>query len=284
MVASGYNAANAAVGQIEDQMVEATIGTLANLETATATDPGVVATLTEANARLAKKLEDTASELRDLKALLKKERTERRGQRTFNPSPHSYYWTRGYRVANTHTSLSWNFPKQGHKWEATRADNMGGSQANKEWCEGAATLNNNTPFEDCRTPPLLKQHETSIVESGCTGHFLLINAPCKNKSKSENPLTVRFPNGATMDSTHSNIDIPELNRTASFLITPPAWWATHYCQVENFAMKATLLHLRLTQSQFTTRMTSKSYGAREIWTQDFGVSICNRNTNNIHLK
>jgi hypothetical protein len=112
-------------------MDEATIGDLANLATATETDRGVVATLTEANARLAKQLEKNTSELRDLKAILKKERTERRGQRTFNPSP-NYCWTHGYKVANTHTSLSCNFPKQGHKREATRADNMGGSQANKE--------------------------------------------------------------------------------------------------------------------------------------------------------
>jgi hypothetical protein len=60
------------VGQTEDQMVEATIGALANLATATATDRGVVATLTEANAHLAKQLEDNASELQDLKAILKK--------------------------------------------------------------------------------------------------------------------------------------------------------------------------------------------------------------------
>jgi hypothetical protein len=69
---SVYHAANADVSQAEDQMVEATIGALANLATATATDRGVVATLTEANARLVKQLEDNASELRDLKALLKK--------------------------------------------------------------------------------------------------------------------------------------------------------------------------------------------------------------------
>jgi hypothetical protein len=39
----------------------------------------------------------------------------------------------------------------------------------------------------------------------------------------------------------------------------PAWRTTHYCQLGNFAMKATPLHLRLTRSQFTTRTTSKSY-------------------------
>jgi hypothetical protein len=129
---SGYHAANSAVGQTEDQMVEATIGALANLATATETDRRVVATLTEANARLVKQLEDTASELRDLKALIKKERTEIRGQRTFNPFPNKYCFTHVYKVVNTHTSLSCNFPKQRHKREATRDDNMGGSQANKE--------------------------------------------------------------------------------------------------------------------------------------------------------
>jgi hypothetical protein len=129
---AGYHSANADVGQTEDQMAEATIGALANLATSTAADRGVVETLTEANARLVKQLEDNSNELRELKALIKKESFKKRGQRIFNPSPNNYCWTHGYKVANTHTSLSCNFPKQGHKREATRADNMGGSQANKE--------------------------------------------------------------------------------------------------------------------------------------------------------
>jgi hypothetical protein len=129
---SGYHAANAVVEQTEEQMADATIGALVNLVTATAADRGVVATLTEANERLTKQLEDNSNELREFKALLKKERTERRGQRSFNTSTNNYCWTHGYKVANTHTSLSCNFPKQGHKRESTRADNMGGSQANKE--------------------------------------------------------------------------------------------------------------------------------------------------------
>jgi hypothetical protein len=113
-------------------MAEATIVALSNLATANAADRGVVATLTEANARLVKQLEDNSNELRELKALIKKERFEKRGQRSFNPSPNNYCCTQGYKVANTHTILSCNFPKQGHKRESTRADNMGGSQANKE--------------------------------------------------------------------------------------------------------------------------------------------------------
>jgi hypothetical protein len=55
-----YHSANAAVGQTEDQMAEPTIGTLANLATATAAYRGVVAALTEANARFVKQLDDNS--------------------------------------------------------------------------------------------------------------------------------------------------------------------------------------------------------------------------------
>jgi hypothetical protein len=54
------------------------------------------------------------------------------------------------------------------------------------------------------------------VDSGCTGHYLLVTAPCLNKVKSQNPLTVRLPNGATMESSHTaDLDIPEFNAAAS---------------------------------------------------------------------
>jgi hypothetical protein len=120
------------VNQNEDQMAKATIGALANMATATAADRGVVAALTQANSRLAKQLENNSSELRELKALLNHERREKRGPISFNPSPSNYCWTHGYKVGKTHTSLTCNTPKTGHKVEATRADNMGGSQANRE--------------------------------------------------------------------------------------------------------------------------------------------------------
>jgi hypothetical protein len=73
----GYHSANAAVVKTEDQIAEATVGVLSNLATATTLDRGVVATLTEANACLANQLEDNSNELRELKDLIKKERTER---------------------------------------------------------------------------------------------------------------------------------------------------------------------------------------------------------------
>jgi hypothetical protein len=129
---AGFHSANAAMTQNEDQMDEATIGALENLATATAADRGVVAALTQANSRLVKQLEENSSELRELKALLNQERRDKRGPRSFNPSSSNYCWTHGYKVGKTHTSRTCNTPKPGHKAEATRANNMGGNQANKE--------------------------------------------------------------------------------------------------------------------------------------------------------
>jgi hypothetical protein len=63
-VHAGFHSANAAMTKNEDQMAEATIGALANLTTATVADRGVVAALTQANSRLVKQLEETASELK----------------------------------------------------------------------------------------------------------------------------------------------------------------------------------------------------------------------------
>jgi hypothetical protein len=92
---AGFHSANAAMTQNEDQMAEATIGALANLATATSAYIGVVAALTQANSRLVKQLEKTASELRELKALLHQERRDKRGPRNVNPSSSNYCWTHG---------------------------------------------------------------------------------------------------------------------------------------------------------------------------------------------
>jgi hypothetical protein len=96
-------------------MAEATIGALANLATATAVDRGVVAALTQANARLAKQLEENSNELRELKALLNQERSEKRGQCRFNPSNTNYFWTHGFKLDSTHTSLTCKTQKPGQK-------------------------------------------------------------------------------------------------------------------------------------------------------------------------
>jgi hypothetical protein len=129
---AGFHSANAAMTQTEDHMADATIGALANLATATASDRGVVAALTQANSRLVKQLEETSSDLRELKAMVHQEWRDRRVPRNVKATANNYCWTHGYKVGKNHTSLSCNTRNPGHKTEATRDDNMGGSQANKE--------------------------------------------------------------------------------------------------------------------------------------------------------
>jgi hypothetical protein len=51
---------------------------------------------------------------------------------------------------------------------------------------------------------------------------MLVNAPCLNKVKSQNLLTVRLSNGATMESAHTfALNITELNKYASIAHVPP---------------------------------------------------------------
>jgi hypothetical protein len=71
-VASGY--ANAAVAQPgNEDLTESAIDDFVNLAIATAVDRGIVVTLTDANYRLTKQLEDTAQTLKEIRTLLKKE-------------------------------------------------------------------------------------------------------------------------------------------------------------------------------------------------------------------
>jgi hypothetical protein len=69
--------ANAAVTQASKyDLAEQVLGAFANLATATAVDRSVVAQRTEANSRLAKQLKDNATSLKEVNALIKKERAE----------------------------------------------------------------------------------------------------------------------------------------------------------------------------------------------------------------
>jgi hypothetical protein len=133
--------ANSAVTQAsEDDLTEQALGAFANLATATAVDRHVVAQLMEANSHLSKQLEDNATSLKEVKALLKKERAERASggntnrphRRSFSPSSDKYFWSHGYNVARTHTSQTLMNPKEGHQREATNINNMGVSQVNRD--------------------------------------------------------------------------------------------------------------------------------------------------------
>jgi hypothetical protein len=95
-------------------------------------DRGIVATLTEVNSRLIKQLEDGSQTLKEIRGLLKKERNERSYRKPFAPSNDNYCWTHGCKIARNHTSENCLYPKSGHKREANKYNNMGGSQANKE--------------------------------------------------------------------------------------------------------------------------------------------------------
>jgi hypothetical protein len=127
---SGY--ANADVDQPDENLAEAAIDAFANFASATAIDRSIVATLTEANARLVKQLEGSAQSLKEVKALLKKERGDRASRKPFAPSVDNYCWSHGYKLARNHTRINCLYPKTGHKKEATKSNNMGGSQALKE--------------------------------------------------------------------------------------------------------------------------------------------------------
>jgi hypothetical protein len=109
---AGYHSADAAMTQNEDQMAEATIDALANLATVTAADRGVVAALTQANSRLVKQLEENASELRELKALLNQERRDKRGTRSFNPSVLNYSHARNPPCAPARTHGQIQAPRE----------------------------------------------------------------------------------------------------------------------------------------------------------------------------
>jgi hypothetical protein len=69
--ASGY--VNAAVTQPADEdLAGAAIDAFTNLATSTVVDRGIVTTLTEANSRLTKQLEDSSQTLKEIKALPQK--------------------------------------------------------------------------------------------------------------------------------------------------------------------------------------------------------------------
>jgi hypothetical protein len=129
--ASGY--ANADVAQpANDDLSGAAIDAFSNLGTATAVYRGIVATLTDVNSRLEKQLEQTSQTLKEIRALLKKEHNDRGYRKPFAPSLDNYCWTHGYKIAINNTSESCLYPKTRHKREATKNNNMGGYQANKE--------------------------------------------------------------------------------------------------------------------------------------------------------
>jgi hypothetical protein len=70
-------------------------------------------------------------------------------------------------------------------------------------------------MNDLNVTPSPQSHSTAILDSGCTEHFLIANAHCKNKVLAQTPLEVHLPNGATIASKYTAaLDLPSLPNAA----------------------------------------------------------------------
>ena len=52
-------------------------------------------------------------------------------------------------------------------------------------------------------PPTFYQKHVTIADTGCTGHYLMTNAPTTNSQPTTEGITVQLPDGSTMVSTHT---------------------------------------------------------------------------------
>jgi hypothetical protein len=134
---SGFHSANMMIEQGRDESMQDTVDAIAQLENATNSDRGTVATLITTNAKLANQLEAAHALIAQLKneiAMLKNKikpawQVQLPGKTTNNDS---YCWSHGYQLARSHTSATCNMKKSGHQDAATKIDTMGGVQWGKE--------------------------------------------------------------------------------------------------------------------------------------------------------
>jgi hypothetical protein len=134
---SGFHSANMMIEQGRDDSMQYTVESIAQLATATASDRGMVATLTTTNAKLANQLEAAHALIAQLKneiaTLKNKIKPAWQGQRPVKTKNNdSYCWLHGYQAAKSHTSATCNMKKSGHHDAATKIDTMGGVQWGKE--------------------------------------------------------------------------------------------------------------------------------------------------------
>jgi hypothetical protein len=121
--ASGH-ATRAVAQPAGEDLAGAAIDAFFNSATATAVDRGIVTTLTGANSCLTKQLEDISQTLKEIRALIRKERNDRSSQKTFLPSNDDYCWRHGYKIARNNSSENCVYPKTRHKREAIKDTNL----------------------------------------------------------------------------------------------------------------------------------------------------------------
>jgi hypothetical protein len=117
---SGFHSANKMIEQGRDDSMQETAEAIAQLDTATSSVRGTVATLTTTNAKLANQLEaahaliaQLKSEIATLKSKIKPAWQGQQPAKTTNND--SYCWSHGYQVAKSHTSATCNVRKNVHQ-------------------------------------------------------------------------------------------------------------------------------------------------------------------------
>jgi hypothetical protein len=123
---SGFHSANMMIEHRREETMQYTVDAIAQIETATASDRGTVATLTTTNAKLATQLEAAQAqiaqlthEVADLKNKIKPAWQGELPHKTTNND--SYCWSHGYQVAKSHPSATCSMKKSGHKDTAPKA-------------------------------------------------------------------------------------------------------------------------------------------------------------------
>jgi predicted RNase H-like nuclease (RuvC/YqgF family) len=124
------------IEQGRDDSMQETAEAIEQLATATASDRGMVATLTTTITKLDNQLEAAHAPITQLKSeiatlKIKIKHVWQGQQPTGTKNNDSYCWSHGYQAAKSHTSATCNVRKAGHQEAATKIDTMGGVQWGK---------------------------------------------------------------------------------------------------------------------------------------------------------
>jgi hypothetical protein len=133
----------------------------------------------------------------------------------------NYCWSHGYQIHADHTSMTCTRRAEGHQELATKANNMGGRQWDRNAARQAGAAikqdkqikhyNHCLPYTGC-TP--IHKH-ISIVDLGCTGHYIMVTVPVTNKKVATMPIQVTLTDGAFIKSSHTcELILPQLPKTA----------------------------------------------------------------------
>lgn len=122
--AAGYHSANA-IQQAQQESYAQAAEALAKLAVATDTDRTLMCNLTTTVSSMATQLKEATDLITNLKQQLANKKTPKVAKVLY------YCWSHGYTTNPKHDSGCCNNPKEGHKKEATIANNMGGSQNRK---------------------------------------------------------------------------------------------------------------------------------------------------------